>query len=135
MIKLNESISLSEAKTVFGRFSNDWTKKFEGKKIPHRGPGCLDCDNRKTCNDCVIKPNICCLNCEMKRACKSCSDRISQKKTSSSDINMLKRQPPNEKHQMLPYYKGEYEAKQNKIDFESARELLMRKDDEMVVKR
>ena len=36
---------------------------------------------------------------------------------------------------MLPYYIGEYEAKQNKIDFESARKILMKEDDKMVVKR
>ena len=32
MIKLDEYISLSEGKTVSGRFSIDWTKTFEGKK-------------------------------------------------------------------------------------------------------
>ena len=48
---------------------------------------------------------------------------------------MLKRKPPNENHQMLPYYVGKYEPKQNNIDFESAREILMKEDDKMVVKR
>ena len=32
MIKRDEFISLSEGKTIFGRFSFDWTKTFEGKK-------------------------------------------------------------------------------------------------------
>ena len=32
MIKLNEGISLSEGKTVSGRFPIDWTKTFEGRK-------------------------------------------------------------------------------------------------------
>ena len=31
MIKLEEYISLSEGKTVSGRFSIDWTKTFEGQ--------------------------------------------------------------------------------------------------------
>ena len=35
MIKLDEYISLAEGKTVSGRFSIDWTKTFEGIKIPH----------------------------------------------------------------------------------------------------
>ena len=48
---------------------------------------------------------------------------------------MLKRKPPNEKHQMLPYYEGVYEPKQNNIDFESAREILMKEDYKMIVKR
>ena len=45
MIQLNEYISLSEGKTVSVRFSIDWTKTFEGIKIPHRKQNCLDCDN------------------------------------------------------------------------------------------
>ena len=32
MIKLEEYITLSEGKTVSGRFSIDWTKTFEGIK-------------------------------------------------------------------------------------------------------
>ena len=48
---------------------------------------------------------------------------------------MLKRKPPNEKHEMLPHYKGKYEPKQNNIDFKSAKEVLMKEDDKMIVKR
>ena len=135
MIKLEEYISLSEGKTVSGRFSIDWTKTFEGKKIPHRKQDCSDCDNTKFCNDCVIKPKMNCFNCEMERACKKCLDLISQKKTYSTDINMLKRKPPNEKHQMLPCYEGIYESKQKNIDFESAKKFLMNEDYKMVEKR
>ena len=36
---------------------------------------------------------------------------------------------------MLPYYVGKYEPKQNNIDFESAKDILMKEDDKMVVKR
>ena len=50
---------------------------------------------------------------DMERACKSCLDLISPKKTYSTDIIMLKRKPPNEYHQMLPHYEGEY--KPNKV--------------------
>ena len=71
----------------------------------------------------------------MERDCKSCSDLVSQKKIYSTDINMLKKLPPNEKHQMLHYNIGEYEPRQNIIDFEYAREILMKEDDKMVVKR
>ena len=42
MIKLEENISLTEGKTVSGRFSIDWTKTFEGIKIPHRKQDCSD---------------------------------------------------------------------------------------------
>ena len=76
-----------------------------------------------------------CFNCEMEKSCKSCLDLISQKKTYSTDINMLKRKPPNEQYQMLPHYKGIYEPKENNIDFESAKEIIMKEDDEMIVKR
>ena len=77
-----------------------------------------------------------CFNCEIVRACKTCLDLISQNKTYSTDNIMLKRQPPNEKHEMLPHYESVYEAKQIKIDFESAREIFsMKKDYEMVVEK
>ena len=135
LIKLEEYISLSEGKTVSGRFSIDWTKTFEGIKIPHRKQDCSDCDNTKFCNDCVIKPKKNCFNCEMEKACKSCLDLISQKKTYSTDINMLKRKPPNEYHQMLPQYVGKYEPKQNNIDFESAKNISMKEDYKMIEKR
>ena len=48
---------------------------------------------------------------------------------------MLKRKPRNEHCQMLPYYVGKYEPRQNNIDFESAREILMKENNKMVVKR
>ena len=48
---------------------------------------------------------------------------------------MLKRPPPSEKHEMLPHYEGVYKPKNNNIDFESAREILMKEDYKMVVKR
>ena len=111
MIKLEEYISLAEGKTVTGRFSIDWTKTFEGIKIPHRKQDCSDCDNRKICSDCIIKPKKNCFNCEMEKACEKCLDLISQKKTYSTEINMLKRKPPNDYHQMLPHYVGKYDPK------------------------
>ena len=135
MIKLEEYISLSEGKTVSGRFSIDWTKTFEGIKIPHRKQDCSDCDNGKFCNDCIMKPKMNCFNCEMEKACKTCLDLISQKKTYSTDINMLKRKPPNDKYQMFPYYEGVYEPRHINIDFESAKEILMKEDYKMIVKR
>ena len=36
---------------------------------------------------------------------------------------------------MLPYYEGKYEPRQNNIDFESAKEILMKEDFKMVKKR
>ena len=41
-IKLPKIISLSEGKTVPGRFSIDWTKIFEGIIKPHRKQNCSD---------------------------------------------------------------------------------------------
>ena len=71
----------------------------------------------------------------MERACKSCLKLISQRKTYSTDITMLERKPANVYCQMLPYYIGEYEPKQNNLAFESAREIFVKKDDKMVMKR
>ena len=135
MIRLYEYISLSEGKTVSGRFSIDWTKTFEGIKIPHRKQNCSNCDNTKFCSDCLIKLKMNCFNCEMERSCKLCLDLISQKKTYSTDINMLKRKPPNEYHQMLPHYEGVYEPRHINIDFDSAKNILMKEDYKRVEKR
>ena len=135
MIKLVEYISLSEGKTICGRFSFDSTKTFEGIKILYRKQDSLCCDIEEICSDCVIKTEMKCFNCEMSRACKTCLDLVSQKKTYSTDSIMLKRQPPDEKHQMLHLYEGEYKRKQIKIDFESAREYLMKENYKMVVRR
>ena len=63
-----------------------------------------------------------CFNCEMERACKSWLDLKSQKKTYTTNINMLKRKPANEYYQNLPYYEGEYKPKQKNIDFESVKQ-------------
>ena len=40
---------------------------------------------------------------------------------------MLKRKPANEYHQMLPFYLSEYKPKQIYIDFESVRQILIKK--------
>ena len=41
---------------------------------------------------------------------------------------MLQRQAPNQKGEMLPHYEGVYKPKRKFIDFESAREILMKED-------
>ena len=71
----------------------------------------------------------------MERTCKSCLNLTFQKKTYSTDINMLKRKAPNEYHQMLPHYEGDYKPKQSNIDFESAGETLMKEEFKKFVKR
>ena len=48
---------------------------------------------------------------------------------------MLKRKPTNEYYQGFAFYEGEYEPRENNIDFESVTEILMIEDDKMVVKR
>ena len=55
MVKLDEFISLTEGKTISGRFSIDWTETFEGIKISHRKQNGSDCDNGKFRSDCGIK--------------------------------------------------------------------------------
>ena len=48
---------------------------------------------------------------------------------------MLKRKPTIEYYQGFAFYEGEYEPRENNIDFESVTEILMIEDDKMVVKR
>ena len=135
MMRLDKFISFSEGKAVSGRFSIDWSNTFEGIKIPHRKQDCSDCSKGKTFGDCVIKPKMNCSNYEMEKACKTCLDRISQKKTNSTDNNKLKRKPANEKYQMLLYYQGKYEHKLNNKDIESAKQFLLTAEKAMIEKR
>ena len=91
MIGLDLYISLSAGKYVSGKFLMDRTTAFEELKVPHGKKDCLDCDNGKHCSDCVEKREMICFNCDMEIACNTCLDLITQKKTFSTDINMLKR--------------------------------------------
>ena len=76
-----------------------------------------------------------CFNCEVERAYISCFDLLSHKKTYSTDINIMKMKPANQDHQLLPYFDGKYETKQNKSAFESVRKDLMKEDGKMVLTR
>ena len=76
-----------------------------------------------------------CFNCEAETDCKSCLDLVSQKKSYSADVNILKRKPPNEKHQMLPWYIGEYKRKTSIVNFEAAKEVLITAEKTMIEKR
>ena len=69
-----------------------------------------------------------CFNYDMQRVCETGSDEISQKKTYSININMLKQKPTNAYYQTLPFFISEYKPKQINIDFEPTRELLMKTD-------
>ena len=110
MIKLIEFVSLSEGKTVSGKFLTDWTKRFERIKTPQRTQDCLECDNGKTFSDCVLKPKT---NCETETTCEACLETTNQKKTYSADIKMFKTNSAKENYQMLPYYINEYKPKRN----------------------
>ena len=134
-MKLDQYISLSKGKTASCRFSIDSTKTFEGIRITHKKQNCSYCVNGKVCSGCVLKPKMICFNCEKERACKRCLDLTSQKKTYSTDKNMLKRKPPNEYHQVLPQNEGVFKPKQNIIDFRPAREISTEEHYRKVVKR
>ena len=134
-IKQDEYTSFLEGKTGLVRFSIDRTKTLDGIKLFHRKRDCSDCDSGNICSDCGIKHKMKCFIYEMERACKSHLDLISRKKTYSTDFNISKRKPANERYHMLHYYEGENKPKQNNLDFESAREILLKEDYKMVVKR
>ena len=42
---------------------------------------------------------------------KTCLDQISKNKSFFTDNNMLKTNPANEYHQIIPYYEGKYERR------------------------
>ena len=66
-----------------------------------------------------------CFNCKVEKACLSCLDLASQKKNFSTYNHMLKGEPPNNKHQILPSYVEEYEPKTSSNTFEAAKEVLI----------
>ena len=101
MTKLVEYISLLEERTISRKFSIAPTKAFDDIEKPHRKHGCLGCNAEKYCSACFIKPKMNFFNCEMEKACELCLDLVSQMKTYSTDKNMLKRQPPNKKNEMV----------------------------------
>ena len=117
-----------------GRFSIDWTKTFKRIKIPRRKRDCLDGDKGKNFSDCAINCKMNCSNCETVRSCKLCLDLVSQKKTCSTNINMLKGEPANEYYQLLSYYEGKYEPRQDNIDFESTKEVSLSAEKPMIEK-
>ena len=57
------------------------------------------------------------------------------KKAYSTIFNMVEGKPANKIHRMVPQYEGKFEPKQNNIDFESGKEVLMDADEKTFGKR
>ena len=54
-----------------------------------------------------MDPKLNCFDGELSRSCDKCFKRITQIKYYSTEINKLKRLPPNKNCYMLPHYTGE----------------------------
>ena len=48
---------------------------------------------------------------------------------------MLRRKPAKEIYQMLPYHDGEHKPKEKNLEFEPAKDILMKEDYKKVVRR
>ena len=76
---------MQEGKSVSSKFPLSWKKAFsDGVIIPTRDRYCNKCSDDYICEDCESKTK--------------------QYKEFEANLNELKRQPPNELNQMLPYY-------------------------------
>ena len=76
---------MKEGKSVSSKFPLSWKKSFsDGVVIPTRDRYCNKCSDDYICEDCESKTK--------------------QYKEFEANLNELKRQPPNELNQMLPYY-------------------------------
>ena len=76
---------MKEGKSVSSKFPLSWKRGFEfGIVIPTRDRYCNKCSDDKICED--------------------CENKTKQYKEFEANLNELKRQPPNELNQMLPYY-------------------------------
>ena len=92
----------------------NWKRDLVGVKVPHRIINCENCQNHKMCRSCIIDPKLNCFDCEMSRSCDKCLKRITQIKVYSTEINNLKRLPPDENGYMLPHYVGENIVEENR---------------------
>ena len=84
-----------------------WKQDLFGVRVPHRFINCENCQNDKTCRSCEIDPELNCFDYEISRSCDKCLKRITQFKLYFTEVNKLKRQPPDEYGYMLPHYIGE----------------------------
>ena len=68
------------------------------------------------CRSCTIDPKLKYFDCEISRSCDKCLNRMTQIKFFSTEINKLKRQPPDENGYILPQYVGENIVEEDQIE-------------------
>ena len=103
-------------------------------QMPHRQLNFSKYKNEEICSDCVKNPKMNCFIPGVARACDLCSGKMSQKKVYTTQINNLKRQPPNEYSQTIPNYITSGESirpENNNFNFEIAN-VSMFEDRKMV---
>jgi len=115
-ITFKDFLDLEQGKTLKNRSKLKWKRELAGIKIPHRKVSCENCNEKKKCDDCLIRPEINCFNCEISKSCQDCLSKITRISEYSVEINKLKRQPENEYGHMLPYYQIENNFVEEKPD-------------------
>ena len=100
-------LNMEKAIIVRNTSKLNWKRVLLGARVPQTVIKCENCQNHKMCRSCIIDPNLNCFDCEISRSCDKCLKRITQVKVYSTEINKLRRLPPDEYGYMLPHFVGE----------------------------
>ena len=106
-IGFEDFLNMEESLIVRNTSKVNWRRDLLGVRVPHRVFNCENCQNDKLCRSRIIDTKLKCFDCEISRSCDKCLKRITQIKVYSTEINKLKRQPPDEIGYLLPHYAGE----------------------------
>ena len=95
-VGFKDFLDLQKSKTVRKMSKLNWKRESKGAKIPHRVIDCEVCRTDVKCQSCFKDPKMNSLEDELCKCCDKHLKRITQIKYHSTEINKLKRQPPNE---------------------------------------
>ena len=100
-------LNLEKDLKVLKTSKTNWKRELFGVKFPHRVFDFQNCQNDKMCRSCIIDPKLNCFDCEISKPCDKCLKTTTQIKLYFTEVNKLKRQPPDKKGNLLPHYVGE----------------------------
>ena len=101
-VRLKDFLDLERGQTAHNKSKLKWKRQLQHIKVPHRGnnfENCLEDEKRQSC---VTDPKMNCFDSEIAKSSKDGYEKITHIKTYSTEINKVKKQPPNENGYMLP---------------------------------
>ena len=95
-IGFKDFLNMEKGLIVHNTSKLNWKRDLLGVEVPHRIINCENCQNHKMCRSCIIDPKLNCFDCEIPNSRDNFLKRITQIKLYSTEINYLKREPPDE---------------------------------------